>query len=142
MLLARQHELKHTLQGVVEDRGVGATYVVGRVTGPAGQEAEVRFLVDSGAMYSLLPHEFWRKLGLSALRMQPFVLADGSRIRRAVAVCSIALPQGELGETPVILGEPGDVALLGVVALEQLGLVLDPLNGELRPMEYGLLRIA
>ena len=34
---------------------------------------------------------------------------------------------------PVIFGEPGDAVLLGVVALEILGLVFDPLRRELRP---------
>ena len=38
------------------------------------------------------------------------------------------------GHTPVILGEPGDEALLGMVTLEVLGLVLDPFKRTLRPM--------
>lgn len=38
-------------------------------------------------------------------------------------------------DTPVVLGEPGDVEpLLGVVALEILGLVFDPFHRTLRPM--------
>src|SRR5438445_9093108 len=43
----------------------------------------------------------------------------------AVSDCHIALPEGE-GHTPVILGEPGDEALLGVVTLENLGLIFHP----------------
>ena len=42
-------------------------------------------------------------------------------------------PQGE-GHTPVILGEEGDEALLGIVTLEILGLVLNPFNRTLQPM--------
>ncbi|WP_211230053.1 hypothetical protein [Desulfovirgula thermocuniculi] len=45
----------------------------------------------------------------------------------------LILPQGE-AHTPVILGEPGDEALLGVVTLEILGLVLNPFNRTLQPM--------
>ncbi len=45
----------------------------------------------------------------------------------------ISLPQGE-GHTPVILGEPRDEALLGVVTLEILGLVLNPFTRTLQPM--------
>ena len=41
---------------------------------------------------------------------------------------------GGEGHTPVILGEPGDEALLGVVTLEILGLVLDSFKRTLRPM--------
>jgi hypothetical protein len=46
-----------------------------------------------------------------------FALADGTLIDRDVSECHITLPQGD-GHTPVILGEAGDEALLGVVTLE------------------------
>ena len=38
------------------------------------------------------------------------------------------------GAAPVIFGEPGDSNLLGVVTLEALGYVLDPLKRELRAL--------
>ena len=34
---------------------MGITYVEGRVKGPSGKQENVKFLVDSGATYSLLP---------------------------------------------------------------------------------------
>ena len=43
------------------------------------------------------------------------------------------------GHTPVILGEPGDEALLGVVTLEILGLVFNPFNRTLQPMRMLLM---
>jgi hypothetical protein len=39
------------------------------------------------------------------------------------------------GHSPVILGEPGDSALLGVVTLENLGLVFNPFTRTLHPMK-------
>ena len=36
--------------------------------------------------------------------------------------------------TPVVLGQPGDEPMLGVVTLEILGLVLNPFNRTLQPM--------
>lgn len=60
------------------------------------------------------------------------MLADGTSVERAVSECYIILPQGE-AHTPVILGEPGDEALLGVVTLEILGLVLNPFTRQLQP---------
>ncbi len=39
-----------------------------------------------------------------------------------------------IGGTDVIFGEEGDVTLLGVLTLEALGLVLDPLRRELHPL--------
>jgi aspartyl protease family protein len=61
-----------------------------------------------------------------------FVLAHGTPIERDVSECYIQLAQGE-GHTPVILGETGDEALLGVVTLEILALVLHPFNRTLQP---------
>lgn len=122
---------------MTEDRRVGLTYIDGVVTGPRGQQ-ELRFLIDTGAQYSLLPHDVWRSLGLEPTRTRVFNLADGTPIRRAVSECIIELPEvdGETprGHSPVILGEPGDVALLGVVTLEDLGLVFNPFDRSLRPM--------
>lgn len=112
---------------------MGITYVDGTVTGPTGQQAVVRFLVDSGATYTLLPHQTWQALGLQPKRSQTFTLADGTTIQRDISECHIALPQGD-GHSPVILGEPNDEALLGAVTLEILGLVLNPFNRTLQPM--------
>jgi len=58
---------------------VGISYVEGIVRGPAGAEGRVRFLIDSGATYSLLPEPVWRAIGLSPKREMQFVLADGVR---------------------------------------------------------------
>jgi len=112
---------------------MGLVYVEGTVTGPAGQQASVRLLVDGGATYTLLPHDIWQTVGLAPKRSVRFSLADGTAIERAVSECHITLPQGE-GHTPVILGEPGDEALLGSVTLEILGLVLNPFTRTLHPM--------
>lgn len=112
---------------------MGITYIEGVVTGPTGKRATVRFLVDSGATYTLLPEKVWKEIGLVPKRSVTFVLADGTTVERKVSECHISLPQGE-GHTPVILGEPKDEALLGVVTLEILGLVLNPFTRELQPM--------
>ena len=130
---------------MTEQRYVGLTYIDGIVSGPTGQRS-VTFLVDTGAQYSLLPHEVWRSIGLASLRTRAFHLADGTRIERAVSECVIELPRIEdetpRGHTPVILGEPGDVALLGVVTLENLGLVFNPFDRSLRPIREAPLTIA
>jgi predicted aspartyl protease len=112
--------------------GMGLTYVEGVVTGPTTVSRVVRFIVDSGAKYSLLPLDDWRALGLTPRRRMTFVLADGTPIERDVSECYIQIPQGE-GHTPVILGEAGDEALLGVITLEILALVLHPFNRTLQP---------
>jgi len=112
---------------------LGITYIEGRIRGPTGKEREVRFLLDSGATYSLLPEGIWQAIELSPKREHTFTLADGTTIIRKISECLIILPQGE-AHTPVILGEGDDEALLGVVTLEILGLVFDPFKRRLQPM--------
>jgi clan AA aspartic protease len=112
---------------------VGVTYVEGEVRGPSGSPQRVRFLVDSGATYSLLPKPVWQAIGLTPKRKVTFVLADGTTVERSVSEAYLVLPQGE-AHTPVILGEEGDEALLGAVTLEILGLVLNPFDRTLHPM--------
>src|SRR5215211_3505951 len=99
---------------------MGVTYIDGTATGPTGQQSALRFLVDSGATYTLLPEPAWKAIGLQPKRTVAFSLADGTLIERDVSECHLELPQGD-GHTPVVLGRPGDEPLLGVVTLEILG---------------------
>ncbi len=112
---------------------MGITYIDGTVRGPTGEEEEVTFLIDSGATYTLLTKPVWESLGLEATREQTFTLVDGTRVQRGISECYIVLDQGET-HTPVILGEPDDEALLGVVTLEELGLLFHPFSRTLHPM--------
>jgi clan AA aspartic protease len=112
---------------------MGITYIQGQVKGPRGKQADVKFLVDSGATYSVLPKDVWERIGLKAKRKMGFTLADGTTIERSISEAYVVLPQGE-AHTPVVLGEDGDEALLGVVTLEILGLVFNPFDRTLQPM--------
>ena len=116
---------------------MGITYLNATVRGPTGVEDEVNFLIDSGATYSLVPHGVWETIGLSLKREMTFTLADGTAVERKISECYLVLPQGET-HTPVILGEPDDEALLGVVTLEELGLLFNPFNRTLQPMRMML----
>jgi clan AA aspartic protease len=98
-----------------------------------GRSLEVEFLVDSGATLSVLPRTVWRTLGLRAKRAMRFALADGRTIRRSISECRFCY-QGIDAVSPVVLGQRKDVALLGTLTLESLGLVLDPFERRLRPM--------
>ncbi len=116
---------------------MGITYIDGTARGPTGKEETVSLLVDSGATYTLLPTEVWESIELEPTREQTFTLVDGTRVQRNIAECYLVLPQGET-HTPVILGEPGDEALLGVVTLEELGLLFHPFSRTLHPMRMML----
>ncbi len=111
---------------------MGLVRVEMTATGPTGQSEAVEFLVDSGAKYSLLPDGVWQRLGIEFQRELAFVLADGTKVERRVGEARFSYADTSAW-SPVILGEPGDEALLGVVTLETLGLVLDPFNRTLHP---------
>jgi clan AA aspartic protease len=115
-------------------------WIEGRVRGPLGEEI-VEFLVDSGAKYTLLPHQVWTKIGLEPDSKQRFSLADGTKLERKLSESLIILPYGQRHST-VILGEPGDQALLGVVTLEEFGLMLNPYKGEIVPMRMLLMPVS
>ena len=121
---------------------MGLTYVEGRVDAPGRRRRarRVRFLVDSGAVYSVLRRNDWRALGLEPERELDFVLADGTTLTRHVSECRFEM-EGRRATSPVVLGETEDEALLGAVTLETLGLVLNPLNRTLSPMRMVLTRV-
>jgi len=93
----------------------------------------VRFLVDSGAVYSVVPATVLLKLGVKPHSRRTFTLADGSQITRSMGDV-LFLFDGRRGASPVIFGEKKDSILLGTVSLEALGLILDPFKRELRPL--------
>ena len=95
---------------------------------------EIRFLVDSGAVYSLVPREVLLELGIRPTRVQSFSMVDATEIKREVGNAAFTF-EGETDVSPVIFGEPGDEPLLGAVTLEAMGLALHPFNRELRPMK-------
>ena len=88
---------------------MGITYIEGKATGRGKRSRSVKFLVDSGAMYSLLPKKVWQEIGLKPKRRVTFALADGTTVEHSVSEARLALPQGE-AHTPVVLGEAGDRA--------------------------------
>ena len=69
---------------------MGLTHVSVKVGNPANgrQTEEVRCLVDSGAIYSLVPRPVLRRLGIRAHSTREFVLANGDVIRRRLATAA------------------------------------------------------
>src|SRR5438128_2904349 len=118
---------------------MGLTFVNVRVGNPSNgrRTEEVSCLVDSGAVYSLIPGAVLRALDIEPHSTRDFVLADGQIVRRRLATATFEY-EGRRGDSMVIVGEPGDDPLLGATTLEGFGLVLDPFRRELRPMSLPL----
>lgn len=116
---------------------MGLTYIEGKLTGKNNVTETVKFLVDSGASYTLLPKIVWEKLRLKPKKKLTFTLDDGSEVERNISECYIEILEEE-GHTPVILGEEGDDALLGAITLEEFGFVLNPFSRTLQSMQLRL----
>lgn len=119
---------------------MGLTFLelaIGNPANPAVTE-KVDFLVDSGAIYSVVPTPVLERLGIQPLATQEFRLANGTKVQRKKGV-AIFKYGDRIGGADVIFGEEGDSVLLGAFTLEALGLSLDPLRRELKqlPMLLG-----
>lgn len=114
---------------------MGLTHIDADIANPAKPRRTLRLtlLVDSGALYSVVPASILRKLGVKPHSRRSFILADGTKITRRVGDLLFRL-NGQQGSSPVIFGQKDDSVLLGSVSLEALGLMLDPLKRQLRPL--------
>jgi len=119
---------------------MGVTHVSVKVANPGRptRAARLKMLVDSGAAYSVVSATTLKKIGIRPSGSRSFVLADGTEIVRRTGAAIFRF-EGREGASTVIFGEPGDASLLGVVTLEELGLILDPMRRELRPMPMSLM---
>ena len=114
---------------------MGLTHLELEVANPARprQRERLRLLVDSGAVYSVVPGSVLRRLGIKPHSKRTFTLANGDAIERDVGD-AVFHYEKHRAASPVVFGKRGDSNLLGMVTLESLGLVLDPLRRELKPL--------
>jgi clan AA aspartic protease len=101
-------------------------------TSPASQE--LNLLVDTGAAYSWLPRRFLEEIGVKPVRKGRFKTIKGEVIVRDVGHLFIEY-EGEIAPTTVVFAEEGDESVLGLHALESLGLEVDPVTRQVRRSE-------
>ena len=112
---------------------MGATHVTVRITNPAAPDKfwEGLFLVDTGATDSLVPRQHLEAIGLEPRGRRIYQLADGSDLVLDVTVAEIEF-MGEIVGGTIIFGEPEAEPLLGVTALESVGIEVDPVSQRLK----------
>lgn len=98
---------------------------------------KVEGIVDTGAVYSVVPKKILEELGVKPLERRRF-RAFGGYVERDIGEVGIEL-LGRRRTIVVIFGELEDLTVLGVTALEVLGLEVDPIRGTLREAELLLL---
>lgn len=112
---------------------MGMTYTRFKISNPATPRKfqEQKFLVDSGAIYTVAPGNILKKLGIKPHSRKVFTLANGETTERRIGD-AIFEYRGHKAASPVIFGKAKDSNLLGTVTLESLGFILDPLQRELK----------
>src|SRR5437667_236654 len=110
------------------------TYLDLKIRNPQNPKKQTigHFLVDSGAVFSVMPASVLKKLGIKPTYKQKFSLANGEVIEKEVGN-GLFEYQKKLAASPIIFGEE-NIYLLGAVTLESLGVILDPINRELKPL--------
>lgn len=101
------------------------------------RKRECEFLVDSGAIYSVVPKGILKNLGIRPTSIQEFILANGEIIKRQIGNVYFEY-QDKVRASPVIFGDKG-IFLLGATTLEALGFILDPIRRELKPLPMVLM---
>ena len=91
-------------------------------------------IVDTGATLSWVPEELLQRLGIRPTEIRTFHLADGRKTERPVGDAIIEC-EGLRGSTRIAFARPGDGSVLGLHALEGLGLEVDPTTRTLRKAE-------
>ena len=118
---------------------MGLTTLKVRLSNPCNRRlaVEEELLVDSGAIYAVVPASVLRRIGVRPRGEETFTLIDGTHVTREVGTVFFEI-DGREGASKVIFGRRGDARVIGAVALEELGLMLDPLKRQLRPLRLML----
>src|SRR5688572_28075607 len=102
-----------------------------RAAAKSRKKYEADFLVDTGATDSMAPAKALRKAGIEPVGKMTYELANGSIVEYPFAVAFIEF-MGEITGGRVIFGPDNAEPLLGVTALESVGIVVDPTNQKLK----------
>lgn len=112
---------------------MGATHVTVRVSNPADPNRywEGLFLVDTGATDCYIPARHLHAIGIEPESKRTYELADGRELALQLGVARIEF-MGEIVGATVLFGEDDAEPLLGVTALESVGIEVDPTTQRLK----------
>ncbi len=111
---------------------MGSTHVTATIRNPAEPDRswEGLFLVDTGAVDSLVPRDHLESIGIAPKGQRVYILADGSELNMDITTGDIEF-MGEIVGCTIVFAESGTEPLLGVTALESAGIEVDPHNQRL-----------
>ena len=102
--------------------------------GSLGREefVAVQALVDTGAIYTMLPEDLLDGLGVERLDTDIFELADDRLVEYSIGGALVRL-MGRALPVPVVFDRVGNTPLVGATTLQILRLVVDPVAERLVP---------
>ena len=113
---------------------MGLTHVAVKIRKFGSEEAyTATFLVDTVAMDSVIPASALRKLGIQPVGKDAYELGSGELVEYEYGLAEMSF-LGEVIGTRVLFGPERCEPLLGVVALQSAGFVVDPVGERLRKM--------
>jgi clan AA aspartic protease len=113
---------------------MGLTHVAVKLLNSNSQDTyEADFLVDTGAMYSMAPAAELKKIGIQPVGRELYEMANGDLVEYEYGIAQLTF-MGEVTGTRLIFGPDNSKPLLGVVALESAGYIVDPKNQVLRKL--------
>jgi clan AA aspartic protease len=117
----------------MEVREMGVTHVTVTVRNPAAPERhwEGLFLVDTGAVDCLIPKKHLEEIGLTPKGKRTYELADGSEVKMDITTGEIEF-MGDIVGATLIFGADDAEPVLGVTALESVGIEVDPRTQRLK----------
>ncbi len=106
------------------------------------QRETLDLLVDTGSTWTWIPEDVAIRLSTEPIGRALFETADGRTLERPIGDALVECA-GSRGVVGIAYGRPGDASVLGVTALERLGLEVDPVRRVLRKKDrYLVLRSA
>ena len=120
---------------------MGVTHVTVTVRNPAEprRTCEGLFLVDTDAVDCLVPRKYLREIGLIPKAKRTYELADGSEAKMDITTGEIEF-MGDLVGSTIIFGSDDAEPILGVTALESVGIEVDPRTQKLKRLPAARLK--
>lgn len=113
---------------------MGFTHVAVRLLTSDSQETyNADFLVDTGCLDTMAPASALEKIGIKPVGKDVYELASGELVEYEYGIAQMTFI-GEVIGTRILFGPDDSEPLLGVVALESAGFIVDPNNQRLRKL--------
>lgn len=104
-----------------------------RASEKSRKKYEADFLVDTGATDSMAPANALKRAGICKRGRMAYELADGTTMEYDFGLAEIEF-MGEITSGRVIFGPNNCEPLLGVTALESVGIIVEPATQKLKRM--------